>query len=165
MLLAAALFAAGMLPQAPDPTLPPAGVKAVTTVDARGVQIYLCAPQGGSFKWVFQGPEATLFDPSTHQQVGTHSAGPAWTWTDGSTIEGKVVKQQPSPDVKDAIPWLLVETHNTGTGTGMLSGVTYVRRSNTQAGAAPATGCDAQNVGITIRVPYVATYTFYKKAQ
>jgi hypothetical protein len=43
----------------------------------------------------------------------------------------------------------------------MLTGVTYVRRSDTQAGAAPANGCDAQSQENHVRVPYQATYTFY----
>ncbi len=110
--------------------------------------------------WVFQAPEANLYDRSTHQQVGTHSAGPTWTWTDGSAITGKVIQTQPSSKA-DAIPSLLLETHPTGSTTGALSNITLVRRSDTQAGAAPKDGCDAQHAGITLRVPYAAIYTFY----
>ena len=164
MLLAAALLAAALLPQTPDPTLPPPGVKAAVTVDGRGVQIYTCAPQNGSWQWVFQAPEAALLDPSTGAQLGTHSAGPTWTWNDGSATQGKVLQKLPSPSAAN-IPWLLLETHPTGTTTGVLSDVVFVRRSDTQAGSAPQTGCDAQHQGVTLRVPYKATYTFYKRSQ
>ena len=166
MLFAATLIAATLSLQSADPTLPPAGTRPAITVEARGVQIYTCMPQNQNraFAWVFQAPEATLFDPSTHQPVGTHTAGPTWTWSDGSAIEGRILQKQPSPDAQ-AIPWLLLETHASGTTTGALSDVVYVRRSDTQAGAAPAEGCDAAHAGITLRVPYAARYTFYKKAQ
>jgi hypothetical protein len=147
-------------PQTPDPTLPPAGVHVRLTAIGHGVQIYHCAANAGSFSWTYDAPEAQLFDPATHQPIGTHSAGPTWTWSDGSSIVGKVVQKQPSPDPV-AIPWLLVETHASGDKTGALTGITLVRRAETQAGAAPTTGCDAQHVDNVLRVPYEATYTFY----
>jgi hypothetical protein len=147
-------------PQAQDVTVPPATAHVKTTVVGLGVQVYKCAAQDGKFQWVLETPEATLFDPTTKQSVGTHSAGPTWTWSDGSSITGNVLKKQPSTDPA-AIPWLLVQTHDAGTATGMLTGITYVRRSDTQAGAAPATGCDAQSQENHVRVPYQATYTFY----
>lgn len=162
MLVSIVLFAAALLPQTPDPTLPPAGVTAALTAKGRGVQIYVCTVQDNKLQWVFQAPEAALID-SSGQQVGTHAAGPTWTWNDGSSIEGKVLQKQPSPNAQ-AIPWLLLETHPTGTSAGILSGVVYVRRSDTQAGSAPAEGCDPQHAGILLRVPYEAIYTFYKKA-
>lgn len=157
------LTAAALAPQTTDPTLPPSGVTPAITVEGHGVQIYICAPQNGTFAWVFQSPEATLFDLSTRQQVGTHTAGPTWTWNDGSSIQGKVLRTQPASDPKSNIPSLLLETHPVGAATGALSGIVYVRRSNTQAGSAPPAGCDAQHQGVTLRVPYAATYTFYKK--
>ena len=160
MLLPVALLALSITPQTTDVTLPPANVSVRLTAIGHGVQIYHCAPDAGGFQWVFDAPEAELFDPSTHQPVGTHSAGPTWTWNDGSSITGKLLQKQPSPDAA-SIPWLLLETHASGDKTGALTGVTYVRRSETQAGAAPATGCDAQHQDNVLRVPYEAIYTFY----
>ena len=74
------------------------------------------------------------------------------------------MQKQLSPKAA-SIPWVLVETHPTGTATGVLTDVAYVRRSDTQAGAAPEEGCDAQHYNVTVRVPYAAKYTFYKKGQ
>ena len=161
MFFKTALFALILLPQTPtpDPTLPPPNAHVSYTVLGHGVQIYRCTSQSSGFQWIFQEPEATLFDTTTHQPVGTHTAGPTWTWHDQSAIVGKPLQKQPSPDPA-SIPWLLLEAHSTGE-PGALSNIKFVRRSNTQAGAAPATGCDAQHQDNLIRVPYEATYTFY----
>jgi hypothetical protein len=158
-----ALLALTFLPQTTDPTLPTNNAHVKVTAVGLGVQMYHCAaaPDApANFQWIFDSPEATLFDPTTHQPVGAHSAGPTWTWKDGSAIEGKVLQKRPS-DVAGSVPWLLLETRASGTATGVLTGVTLVRRSDTQAGAAPATGCDAEHQNIVLRVPYQATYTFY----
>jgi hypothetical protein len=159
---AAILALSFFLPQTPDTTVPASGHAAFTVV-GHGVQIYKCTAQTdatpATFKWVFQSPEATLFDTTSKQPVGIHSAGPTWTWNDKSAVVGKLLQSQPSPNA-DSIPWLLLEAHSTGE-TGALSNIKFVRRSDTQAGAAPATGCDAQHQDNVIRVPYEATYTFY----
>jgi hypothetical protein len=42
-----------------------------------------------------------------------------------------------------------------------MTDVTYVQRLDTAFGLAPATGCDATQVGATARVDYTATYYFY----
>lgn len=163
MLLSIALLALIVSPQTPDPTLPPANAHVKTTAVGLGVQVYRCtapADEPANFKWTHVAPEATLFDPTTHQPVGTHSAGPTWTWNDGSAVVGKVVQTRPS-DVAGSVPWLLLEAHSTGAISGELAGVTLVRRSDTQAGAAPAAGCDAAHQDNMLRVPYQATYTFY----
>ena len=163
MLLSIALLALMVSPQTPDPTLPPAKAHVKATAVGLGVQVYRCAAPSdapANFSWTLVGPEATLFNPVTHQAVGTHSAGPTWTWNDGSEITGKMVQQRAS-DVAGSVPWLLLETHSTGAASGVLAGVTLVRRSDTQAGSAPATGCDAQHQDNMLRVPYQATYTFY----
>jgi hypothetical protein len=149
-------------PPSGDITLPPAGAQVRYTTEGIGVQIYHCAAQPSGLQWVFDSPEANLLDASTNRQLGTHGAGPTWTWGDGSAIKGRVLQKQASPD-PTAIPWLLLETQASGTTRGALTGVAYVRRSNTQAGLAPSTGCDAAHVGNLLRVPYEATYIFYTK--
>jgi hypothetical protein len=154
------LLALTFLLQSPDPTLPPTSAKPLYITEGRGVQIYHCTQQTSAFQWTFQSPEATLFDPTTHQQTGTHGAGPTWTWKDGSAISGKVLQRSPSPDPA-SIAWLLLATTPAGTTTGALSTITLVRRSDTHGGNAPTTGCDAKHLETTLRVPYTATYTFY----
>jgi len=157
LVLATALLA--LLTQANDPTIP-ANLQTFATVEAHGVQIYTCTQQGNAFQWVLKGPDATLYDPKTHEQLGTHGEGPQWTWKDGSVIQGKVLQKTPSPDPKN-IPWLLLEAQPVAEHPGVLSKITRVRRSDTQAGNAPSTGCDDSQQGDSVRVPYQATYTFY----
>jgi hypothetical protein len=167
MLPSIALLALIALPQTADPTLPPANAHVKVSVVGLGVQIYKCAAAAdapANFQWTLDSPVATLFDPATHQPVGTHSAGPTWTWKDGSAVEGKVLQKR-SSDEAGSVPWLLLETHAVGSTTGELTGVTLVRRSDTQAGAAPTTGCDATHQNIMLRVPYQATYTFYTTSE
>ena len=68
------------------------------------------------------------------------------------------VAKSPSP-VAGAVPWLLLKGVKFD-GTGVLSKVELVRRSETKGGAAPGGACD---VGALTRVPYEATYTFYSE--
>ena len=152
--------------QTPDPTVP-AHVTIVATAPARGVQIYSCLQVPGTqpeWQWVFQTPEATLVDPNTHEPVAQHSAGPTWVWRDGSTVTGKVLQKTPAANPANIPSLLLQAAHPAGNPTGVLSAVTLIRRSDTQAGTAPATGCDATQSGTVLRVPYTALYTFYKPA-
>ncbi len=144
--------------QAPDPTLPPANVHAILTLQGRGAQIYGCQPVGAAFQWVFQAPVARLFDDKG-LEVGTHADGPSWTLLDGSSIQGVPTIKQPAPDPAN-VPWTLMKTTNPQR-TGLLTTVTFVRRSDTQGGVAPSTGCDSAHKGDLLRVPYTATYTFY----
>jgi hypothetical protein len=153
------LALAAFLPQTPDVTQPPAAAHVRFVADGRGVQVYACTVKDNAFAWKFQEPQADLFDAKTHQPVGKHSAGPTWTWNDGSAITGKLLQTRPSTDPTN-IPWLLLEAHSTGT-PGALADITYVRRSDTHGGAAPTSACDADHNGVTAKVPYKATYTFY----
>lgn len=108
---------------------------------------------------MFQAPEATLVDTQTGSPVGTHGAGPTWTWKDGSSVKGEVAQKVPSPDA-DSIPWLLLRA-KPASQPGALASVVWVRRSDTRGGTAPTSGCDAGHEGTTTRVRYTATYTFY----
>ena len=119
------LALAAFLPQTPDVTLPPATTHVRLVAEGRGTQVYACTVKDNAFVWVFHEPQASLFDPKNHQPVGTHTAGPTWTWNDGSAITGKVLQTKPSPDPA-AIPWLLLETHSSGM-PGALADITYVR--------------------------------------
>lgn len=138
---------------------PPEGTALVLAVGADGVQIYACEANGKGFAWVFKDPEAALFDDDG-RQIGTHSAGPTWKASDGSTVVGEVVATADAPD-GDAIPWLLLRAKS-HQGSGILRDVTYIRRSETTGGVAPETGCDASHVAEQARMRYSATYEFFR---
>jgi Protein of unknown function (DUF3455) len=150
-------------PAAPaqDPTQPAATQHALFSVQGRGVQIYTCRPRSGSYAWIFLAPAARLFFGD--REVGTHGDGPVWHLEDGSSVYGQLVAQSPSPDAT-AIPWLLLKAvvpPGASSRPGTLASVELIRRSDTQGGIAPTTGCDATHDGDLARVPYIATYTFY----
>ena len=161
--LALVLSLSPFLQAAADPTLPPPDAAVLTTTEGRGVQVYRCAAQDSTFQWTLVAPEATLFRPGTGTPVGTHSAGPTWTWQDHSSLKGDLVATRPATEKGD-IPWLLLQTSATGRTQGMLSGALWVRRSETHGGTAPLSGCDSQHADAMARVPYTATYTFYGRS-
>jgi Protein of unknown function (DUF3455) len=142
---------------AQSPTEPPPSQHAILTVTGKGVQIYTCQ-QAAAPQWVFQAPEATLLN-AAGDTVGTHAAGPIWRSNDGSTVKGDLLQKGASPE-PGAIPWLLLKASTT-TGSGVMTRVEFIRRSDTHGGIAPTTGCDAQHLTAVSRVPYTATYTFY----
>lgn len=150
IVLMMASFACSMQAQTQDATVPPAAQHVVLAVQGRGVQIYTCK----AGKWEFVAPAARLFD-ANGVEVGSHGDGPVWHLEDGGSVMGKVVAKSPSPDA-GSVPWLLLKAVGPG-GAGKLAGVEFIRRSETNGGAAPGGGCDA---GALARVPYSATYTF-----
>ncbi len=143
---------------AQDSTLPPSGYHPILTLIGRGVQIYLCQNATGAPQWVFQTPEAALFD-SSGGEVGKHGAGPIWKNRDGSTVTGQPLVKLNAPDPSN-IPWLLLRAQK-HEGDGVLSHVEYIRRSDTKGGIATGSGCDAGHLKAASRVPYEAVYTFY----
>jgi len=122
----------------------PEGQRAVLTATGKGVQIYACQ----NSQWVFQAPEATLFD-GDGKEIGMHSAGPVWKFGDGRSVKGQVVATKSDAPGSGNIPWLLLK------GDGSFE---YIRRSETRGGVAPEASCEA---GKSLRVEYSATYTFY----
>ena len=128
------------------------------TVTGKGFQIYVCNDQG---TWMFQAPEATLYLNGI--SVGVHGKGPSWTWSDGSTIMGKVLTTIPAPLPTEDIPWLSLEATPVGGKRGALSEIVLVRRTDTHGGVAPVSGCDVDHKGDVTRVPYMATYSFWTK--
>ena len=119
-----------------------------------GVQVYACV-RDGDWKWKLKAPEATLFD-ADHHAIGRHSAGPKWRLDDGSEVQGKLLSTKAQPGT---IPWLILSATSTG-GAGKLSQVTTVKRTETQGGVAPGSGCGADQANAEVRVPYTATYSF-----
>jgi hypothetical protein len=158
-----AFMAAAGVAHAADPLVPaPQGAPLLLEVAADGVQIYTCEAKGQGFEWVFKAPEANLFD-AKGLQVGTHFAGPSWKASDGSVVVGEVAARADAP-AGGAIPWLLLRPKSKE-GTGVLSGVAFVRRADTKGGVAPAAGCDAAHSGQQARVRYYALYQFFGPAK
>lgn len=138
---------------------PPQGSAVLLEAVADGVQIYACEAKDGRFDWVFKAPEANLFD-NQGRQVGTHFTGPTWKLSDGSAVVGEVTAKADAAE-PGAIQWLLLRAKS-HEGSGNLSEVAYIRRTDTKGGVAPKTGCDASHVSEQARMRYSATYQFLR---
>ncbi|MCJ2095644.1 DUF3455 domain-containing protein [Methylobacterium sp. J-072] len=139
----------------PAPLGPPPGSAPIVSLAARGVQIYACTAAEGAPAWGAAKPEADL-SQADGRVVGRHFEGPTWESQDGSRVVGSVIDQAPAPQPQ-AVAWLLLSGQ--ATGTGMLAGTRYVLRRDTAGGEKPPGGCTP---GQTARMPYTATYTFYR---
>jgi hypothetical protein len=161
LLLATVLMAHAQVASAPDTqgkTVHFEGTstaKLVLQVRGEGVQIYACV-KDADWAWKLKAPDATLFDEN-HHAIGKHFAGPSWRLDDGSEVQGKLLE---SRQQAGTIPWLILSAKSTSV-QGRMSHVDVVRRTETEGGLAPVTGCDAEHAGAEVRVPYSATYSFF----
>ena len=170
------LFVAGLVgcaATAPVPLVPsdvPAAIRApqgqplFLEALATGVQIYECVARGeaaAGYGWVFRAPESALTDRAG-RPLGTHYAGPTWESVDGSKVSATVVASDPG-STPSAIPWLLLTVKMTS-GAGVLTQTKSIQRLQTVGGVAPAKPCSADTANQTVRVPYTATYRFYRPA-
>jgi hypothetical protein len=134
---------------------------------AKGSQIYTCKAKvepktepETAYEWTLKAPSADLFN-DRGQRVGTHYVGPTWQ-IDRSKVVGVVSAKVNAPQA-DAIPWLLLEAKS-HQGQGPLSSVSWVQRLDTVGGKAPVVGCDRTHFNAEVRVPYTASYYFYRAA-
>ncbi len=140
----------------------PSGNKLAFSLHGSGLQNYECRVKpgaAGGYDWVFVSPEAALFDKS-NSLVGRHYGGPTWEYGDDSKVTGKELAESPAPAAL-SIPWILLQG-SPAPRTGVMSGVTYVQRVNTDGGVAPSDMCGVGSVGVKKGVRYSADYLFYK---
>lgn len=142
----------------------PAGNKVAMETVGVGEITYQCNAKkdmADQFEWVFVGPDAKLNDRSG-KQMGKYFGPPAtWENMDGSKLTGTQVAVAPSS--AGNIPHQLVKA-NPASGSGAMTGVTYIQRVNTMGGVAPGSACAASNMGAKQIVKYQADYIFYKAA-
>ncbi len=149
-------------PDVPAAISVPTGNTLAFSLKGSGLLNYECrakADAAGGAEWALASPEAALRDKND-AVVGKYYGGPTWEHGDGSKVTGKQLAIAPAPTAGN-IPWQLVQA-NPATGNGMLSGVTYIQRINTNAGVAPSDPCAASSVGKKAQVRYSADYLFYK---
>jgi len=146
----------------PDAVKVPAGNKVAMETVGVGEITYECRDKkdaAGQFEWVFVGPDAKLNDRSG-KQVGKYFGPPAtWESMDGSKVTATQVAVAPASTGN--IPLQLVKA-NPATGTGAMTGVTFIQRVATKGGVAPAAACDAGSKGKKEIVKYQADYIIYK---
>ena len=151
-------------PDVPASLRPPSRQAVYLEALATGVQIYECTAKPGqpaAYEWSFRTPEAALVD-RWGRSIGKHYAGPTWESTDGSSVTGEVAARDPRPN-PSSIPWLLLGAKATA-GSGVFSAAKSIQRVQTVGGTAPTESCGAGNASQVARVPYTATYYFYRAA-
>ena len=116
----------------------------------------------GQTEWVFVGPSAVLND-RMGKQVGKYYGPPAtWESMDGSKLTATQLAVAPSGPT--SLPYQLVKA-NPASGTGAMTGVTYIQRVALTGGVAPvAMPCAPANKGEKTTVKYQADYIFWKAA-
>ena len=160
LLAACTLAPSDRAPDAPGDLQPPQGQVVYLEALATGVQVYECSQKADStYEWAFKSPEASLTTRSG-QYLGKHYAGPTWESTDGSSVVGEVKARDPGP-ISSAIPWLLLAA-KANRGSGVFGSARSIQRVSTNGGLAPLEPCDATRLHAVARVPYTASYYFYR---
>lgn len=162
----AALLAAGCAavtpPETPSYLKPPADQTAYLMTKGSGDYLYECRATAGAPKnhaWQFRSTEATLTG-ADGKTVGRIGAGPTWTASDGSSFTAEPQARKPVAN-DAAVPWLLLNVKS-NTGDGLFGKTKSVQRVDTQGGLFPNTPCTRKNAGQIARVPYGATYYYYR---
>jgi uncharacterized protein DUF3455 len=162
--LAPAAQAGPVAPGVPGDIAVPAGHKPFLVGHATGVQIYPCLATATGYAWGASTPRATLAGDNG-KVLAEHFGGPSWQARDGSLVVGRRdagVTVDPT-----AIPWLrlTIASAVSGADGDRLTGTSYILRTATTGGLAPAaSGCNAATAGTSAEVPYTADYTFFKPA-
>ena len=140
----------------------PAGHRVAMQTVGVGDITYECRDKtdaAGQTEWVFAGPNAVLND-RLGKQVGKYYGPPAtWESTDGSKLTATQLAVAPSGPT--SLPFQLVKA-NPASGTGAMTGVTYIQRVALSGGIAPKESCTAMNKGQKQMVKYQADYIFWK---
>ena len=145
----------GLAPPGSPPALKvPGNERLSLEAFAGGVQIYECAASG---QWILKAPEAELMDRDG-KKIGRHYAGPTWEASDGSKVTGEIRARENARSADD-VPWLLLRAAS-ASGYGALGRTTSIQRMDTVGGVPPAGSC---RPGAQARVPYRATYYFYRR--
>jgi hypothetical protein len=148
-------------PEVPDNIAVEDGHKVFLVGHATGVQIYTCLATGA---WSAATPRADLVGDNG-KLIATHFGGPTWQTRDGSRVVAQRVDGAPATE-PNAVPWLLLSAKSTSAGPDgdRLVATTFIQRTHTTGGAAPAASeCDTASVGTTVEVPYTADYWFWKR--
>ncbi|MFM9881058.1 MAG: DUF3455 domain-containing protein [Burkholderiaceae bacterium] len=142
----------------------PAGNAVALETVGVGAITYQCGPNKdiqGQFIWVFVGPVADLKDRSG-RPIGKYFGPPAtFVANDGSMLTAAQVAVAPA--TAGNIPLQLLKA-NPATGSGAMTGTTYVQRVATLGGVPPATVCNAAMTGKKEVVKYQSDYIFWKAA-
>lgn len=141
-----------------DPLSLGADSSAAFVLTAKGVQQFQCTADANGRYWKFITPQAELTDGKGRVVARQGSEGSFFA-KDGSILAAKIEKHadKATPgNLRD----LVYRTTSRGK-EGMLTGITHVKRTDGKGGV-PLTRCSPSQLGVTLKVPFTATYTFYR---
>lgn len=142
-----------------NPVSAPKQASLSASFEGSGFQQFQCAVDQNGFYWRFIAPDVQIKDVNGHLYA---KQGPdfAFTAADGSALRAKITASETSGSnsrMKD----VLFEVSSQGNPTGKLSEFRWVKRTNATGGI-PFASCRKENLGIFLKVPFRATYEFYK---
>jgi hypothetical protein len=164
-------------PAVPSDIAAPGGFKPFLVGHAVGTQNYICTLTPTGLKWLFIGPQATIFDRTGHQSL-THfqSVNPGVdaiqaTWQhsrDTSAVWARRLNGSSDPHYvsPDAIEWLLLEVTGGSSlpeSKARLLPARYIQRINTVGGKEPTVACTDATLNQRQLVPYEADYVFFRQ--
>lgn len=141
-----------------DPLAPSSDSSAAFVLTGKGVQQFQCTADANGRYWKFITPEAQLTDGKGRTLARQGSEGNFFA-KDGSILVAKIEKyseKTTAGNLRD-----LVYTTSSRGKKGILTGITHVKRSQGKGGV-PLIRCSASQLGSTLKVPFTATYTFYR---
>ena len=99
-----------------------------------------------------------MYAEPNYGEVGIHGMGPHWTSKSGSRVKAQRVANTGCRPDPNAIEWLLLKQTEVS-GSGIFGRVSFIQRTNTTGGMAPAELGQLNE----LRVPYTAEYYFYRE--
>ena len=155
--MALAAFLSGCSSTGPAPEIIAPSSNEVLSLEASGEQIFQCSRDSQGWYWKFLTPNAYLFDPQSNQAVIKHGYRFGFAHNDGSKLSARIIKvHRNGKDLPQALFLTQSSAH-----PGALHKIRYVQRTNCQGGL-PKTQCTAKQKGEILRVPFSATYTFFR---
>lgn len=139
---------------------PPADAVAVQSWFAEGVMIFRCDYDEKGFYWVFEEPDAKLWNDAVKPKRLEARLGRGYTLRhlDGSVLRTQTIVNRGIPsanNLRDAV----FET--TSSETGVLQGVRWMERRRAEGGM-PSTHCSPSQRGTRLRVPFTARWILYR---
>jgi N-acetylmuramoyl-L-alanine amidase len=156
----------GSYPAVPDSIAIAPSARMVAALHGMGVQVYKVGPKpsmSGVYVWLFQGPDARLYDDDGNE-VGTHHGldpkTPVWKVGESVVSARKREPVHETPNRAVDVPWLLLDTLQRTEG-GTFEGVRWIQRLNTAGGQPPAGALTRADEGRVARVECRADYYFF----
>ena len=142
-----------------DASSAPKEARFVMELEGQGYQQFQCSRDRDGYYWRFVTPSVRLLD-SQGRLVATQGADFAFTGSDGSLLRAKIVASE-ATSTHSRLKNVLFKVTAHGKKRGQLSSFLWVRRTSAKGGI-PQTVCSSSHLSEVVKVPFSATYAFYR---